>query len=137
MNRTQSTESAVESLIELFETDGRVGVNEGRDALLDLCEAHPGRIALTNPLGNESYHACRQRADGVEWCHWIEQSESVWLATTNRYITGFGVSPHTNRLIDVRCTPGTFQLFLGGLDVDGEPVGSEQTALSAFGGERA
>ena len=136
MSRANGTENAVESLIELFETDGRVSANEGRDALLDLCEAHPGEIALTNPLGNESYHACRQRADGVEWCHWIQQSASVWLATTNRYITGFGVSPHTNRLIDVRCTPRTFQLFLGGLDVDGEPVGGEQTALSAFGGER-
>jgi len=92
------------------------------------------RLALTHEV---SEVIGRHEIDEeTEWCHWIKyaNADRVCIRTTNRYVSGFSVSPASTRLVDATLAPETFQLYLAGVDVDGEPIGGDQTDFSDFTG---
>ena len=132
--------SAVDELLAFYrEGDGFASI-EGRELLQDVLEEHAGEIVATGGAGAPSYFGCRKTEDGVEWCHWIKYSgaDRVSIRSTNRYVSGFSVHPNTTRLVDARLAPATFQLYLLGIDIDGEPIGPGRTTLATFtGGESA
>jgi hypothetical protein len=129
--------TAVDELFETLAGDGIVGVADGREAIQDVLEAHPGELAVTTGAGAPNFIGCRETAGGeIEWWHWINYTgaDRVCLRQSNRYVSGFSISPRTVRFVDASLTPGTFQLVLAGFDVDGEPTEPEQVGLDIFDG---
>jgi hypothetical protein len=128
--------SAVEELIEFYRASEGLVSTEGRDQLQDVLEEHAGETVATGGAGAPSYFGCRETEDGIEWCHWIKYSDAdrVCIRSSNRYVSGFSVHPNTTRLVDARFAPATFQLYLQGFDVDGEPIGADRTTLDTFTG---
>jgi len=129
--------TAAEDLIQFYQRSETFSSTlQGRELLQDLLEEHAGEVVATGGAGAPSYFGCRKLDGETEWCHWIKyaNADRVCIRTTNRYVSGFSVSPASTRLVDATLAPETFQLYLAGVDVDGEPIGGDQTDFSDFTG---